>query len=62
MQVQVKLAVALSNSLKPGDYNAADAIRQLRQSYPGADGGTVVPSPQAIGPTVQPIPATPPKS
>ena len=64
VQVEVKLAVALSNSLKPGDYNAADAIQQLRQTYPGADGGTVAPPPQAIGPTVQPIPptSTPPKS
>lgn len=62
VQVEVKLAVALSNSLKPGDYNAADAIQQLRQTYPGADGGTVAPPSQAIGPTVQPIPPTPPKS
>lgn len=62
VQVQVKLAVALSNSLKPGDYNAADAIRQLRQTYPGADGGTMALPPQAIGPAVQPIPATPPTS
>lgn len=64
VQVEVKLAVALSNSLKPGDYNAADAIQQLRLTYPGADGGAVAPAPQAIGPTVQPIPSlpTPPKS
>ena len=62
VQVEVKLAVALSNSLKPGDYNAADAIQQLRQTYPGADGGTVAPPSQAIGPTVQPIPPTSPKS
>ena len=62
VQVEVKLAVALSNSLKPGDYNAADAIQQLRQTYPGADGSTVAAPPQAIGPTVQPIPPTPTKS
>jgi hypothetical protein len=64
VQVEVKLSVALSNSLKPGDYNAAEAIQQLRQTYPGADGGTLAPPPQASGPTVQPIPipATSPKS
>jgi len=62
VQVEVKLAVALSNSLKPGDYNAADAIQQLRQTYPGADGGIVAAPSQAVGPTVQPIPPTPPKS
>jgi len=62
VQVEVKLAVALSNSLKPGDYNAADAIQQLRQTYPGADGGPVAAPPQAIGPSVQPIPSPPVKS
>ena len=64
VQVEVKLAVALSNSLKPGDYNAADAIQQLRQTYPGADGGSAAPPSPAIEPTVQPIPptSTPPKS
>lgn len=62
VQVQVKLDVALSNSLKPGDYNAADAIEQLRRTYPGADGGLVAPPPQANGSTVAPIPAPTPKS
>ncbi len=62
VQVEVKLAVTLSNDLKPGDYNAADAIQQLRRTYPGADGGAVAPPPQAVGPTVQPISPTPPKS
>lgn len=58
VQVEVKLAVALSNNLKPGDYNAADAIDQLRKTYPGADGGGA-PPPQTSGPTVTPIPAAP---
>jgi hypothetical protein len=61
VQVQVKLDVALSNNLKPGDYNAADAIEQLRRTYPGADGGAAVPPPPN-GSTVAPVPATPPKS
>jgi hypothetical protein len=56
VQVQVKLAVTLSNSLKPGDYNAAAAIQQLRQTYPGADGGVAVPPSPAIPGTVAPIP------
>jgi len=55
VQVQVKLAVALSNDLKPGDYDAADAIQQLRRTYPGADGGVTAP-PQLTGPTVAPVP------
>jgi len=63
VQVQVSLDVALSNDLKPGDYNAADAIQQLRQTYPGADGGAIAPPPQPVGPTVKPVtselPATP---
>jgi hypothetical protein len=78
VQVEVKLAVALSNSLKPGDYDATSAIEQLRRTYPGADSGGVAPPSTApvIAPTVTPIPgptpdaaplpwqqpATPPKS
>ena len=56
VQVEVKLAVALSNNLKPGDYDAADAIQQLRQTYPGADGGVAAAPPQSNGPTVAPLP------
>jgi hypothetical protein len=65
VQVEVRLAVTLTNDLKPGDYDAAAAIQQLRRTYPGADGAGVVPPGTAPGPTVQPIPApaaVPPKS
>ena len=62
VQVQVKLNVALSNSLKPGDYNAVEAIEQLRKTYPGADGGIIAAPPQANGSTVMPVPENPPKS
>jgi len=57
VQIQVKMDIGLTNTLKPGDYNAADAIAQLRKTYPGADGGvTAPPPPQAYGPTVTPVP------
>ncbi|GGF39175.1 hypothetical protein GCM10011611_51920 [Aliidongia dinghuensis] len=59
VQVEVKLAVALSNDLKPGDYDAADAIQQLRRTYPGADGGVAAPPSPAAGPTVAPVPGAP---
>jgi hypothetical protein len=59
VQVQIKLQVGLSNNLKPGDYNAADAIEQLRKTYPGADGSVAAPPEQANGSSATPVPATP---
>jgi hypothetical protein len=35
---RVSIEVLLLHDLKPGDYNAQDAIRQLQATYPGAAG------------------------
>jgi len=37
VQVEAKLAVILTNDLKPDDFRAADTINRLRATYPGAD-------------------------
>jgi hypothetical protein len=62
VQVEVKLAVALSNNLKPGDYDAASAIDQLRRTYPGADSAGAAPpsTSPVIAPTVTPVPGPTP--
>jgi hypothetical protein len=60
VQIQVKLAVSLTNALKPGDYNAEEAIAQLRRTYPGAEGVVVGPAPAPGGGTVTPVPGPTP--
>lgn len=46
LQARVTITVQLLHDPGPGDYKAADAIAQLRRTYPGADG---LPPPQAAG-------------
>lgn len=38
LQARVTIEVTLLQALQPGDYDTADAIRQLQRTYPGADG------------------------
>lgn len=48
LQATVTIDIVLEHALQPGDYEAADAIRQLRRTYPGADG--LAPPPSGAAP------------
>jgi hypothetical protein len=61
LQAEVSLTITFTNTIKPGDYQAADVIQQVIKTYPGAEGAPGAPGtpPPPAPPAATPAPVKP---